>query len=74
MASLLFFNFRNKQGEKKSDDGEELEGSIKEQLEEERWKHKSKWKRERRKEKKGREKKLQEGNKESFESWSVLLP
>ena len=51
-----------------------MEGSIKEQLEEERWKHKSKWKRERRKGKKGREKKLQVGNKESFESWSVLLP
>ena len=72
--ATFFFNFRNKQGEKKSDDGEELEGSIKEQLEEERWKHKSKWMRERRKEKKGREKKLQVGNKESFESWSVLLP
>ena len=51
-----------------------MEGSIKEQLEEERWKHKSKWMKERRKEKKGREKKLQVGNKESFESWSVPLP
>lgn len=74
MASLLFFNCRNKQGEKKSDDGEELEGSIKEQLEEERWKHKSKWMRERRKREKRERKKLQVGNKESFESWSVLLP